>query len=365
MRVASLVSSSTPDVERPTSLGRASHSSFPRGRESTPADRMGADSCVGPRLRGDDIAHLYWRALLVAFAILLFASALSPTRAAETIAAIEVSGNRTVGSGCGALASVAATGSPYDASQGRPVHQGAVRHGPVCQRGHRAARRDALSSRSSRTRSWRASTSRAARPSTRPSSRSRSTSSPAPAIRPPRGTRTRCACATTTAAWVGLPPRSSRASSISPTAAWRWPTSSRRARSPRSTASPSSATARSPRASCATSSPPASRAGSTSSRARPSTTPSASTRTRSCCAATISSRASPMRAWSRPRPSRTRKAPATPSPSPSRKASASLSRRRPSRPACAAPTPAHCRPWWPSSRAAPTARRRSRNRSRR
>ena len=37
----------------------------------------------------------------------------------------------------------------------------------------------------------------------------------------------------------------------------------------------------------------------------------------------------------------------------------------PSRPACAEPTPASCRTWWPSSRAPPTARRRSRSRSRR
>jgi outer membrane protein insertion porin family len=57
------------------------------------------------------------RTLLVAFAILLFASVSSPLHAAETIAAIEIAGNRTVAADAVRSRLLLAPGSPYDAAK--------------------------------------------------------------------------------------------------------------------------------------------------------------------------------------------------------------------------------------------------------
>src|SRR6266545_6073599 len=84
MRVAFLVSSGTPDAERPPSRGRASYA---------------------------------LALLLVALAMLLFASALSPTKAADTISAIEITGDRTVGADAVRSHLKLAQGSPYDAAK--------------------------------------------------------------------------------------------------------------------------------------------------------------------------------------------------------------------------------------------------------
>ena len=86
MRVASLVPSCTPNVERP----------IPRGK----------DAVFGGL-----------RMVLVALAILLLASASSSLQAAETIAAIEIDGNRTVDADTVRSHLTLARGSPYDAAK--------------------------------------------------------------------------------------------------------------------------------------------------------------------------------------------------------------------------------------------------------
>ena len=107
-------------------------------------------------------------------------------------------------------------------------------------------------------------------PSTSPSSRPLIQLKPASGATRSRQCARRCRAHSrvSTAAKADLPPQSRPRPTRRARAAWTWSSSSGRARSPRSTASPSSATARySPSVSCATSSPPASPAGSTSSRA--------------------------------------------------------------------------------------------------
>ena len=72
---------------------------------------------MGPRLRGDDVVRCGLRVLLFTFALLLLGSALSPLWAAETIAAIEITGNRTVDTNAIRSQLKLAQGSPYDAAK--------------------------------------------------------------------------------------------------------------------------------------------------------------------------------------------------------------------------------------------------------
>ena len=58
-----------------------------------------------------------WRALVLTLAILLLAATWSPLQASDTITAIEIAGNRTVGADAVRSHLKLAQGSPYDAAK--------------------------------------------------------------------------------------------------------------------------------------------------------------------------------------------------------------------------------------------------------
>src|SRR6185369_9458045 len=95
MRVASLVATCTPDAGRSASRARAAHRSSPRRRGPTQLSASGRPAGVDSRLRGNDAVLITLRMVVVALAMLLCAAA-TPLRASETIAAIQITGNRTV-----------------------------------------------------------------------------------------------------------------------------------------------------------------------------------------------------------------------------------------------------------------------------